>query len=962
MRKLFFGFFLSLALLAGCTSTRVAILSVTVAPSTATVEAGGTASFTATVKNDSSMKGVTWTVSCSATNCGSVSPTTTASGAATTYTAPAAAPSSNLSVTITATSVTKTTKSGSATITVPAITVSVSPASATVQAGGSQMFTPTVMNDPANAGVTWSVSCSVTDCGSVSPGSTASGTATTYSAPATPPLSNLTVTVTATSATDGSKTAAATVTVPAVTVSVAPASATVQAGGSKMFTATVSNTTDTSVTWSLTQSGAPCAPACGTLSSATANPVTYNAPATPPASNESVTIVATSVADATKSGSAAITVPAITVSVSPATANVEATMTQAFTATVNNTSNTGVVWSLTCTATDCGMLSSTTANPVTYTGPAAAPSSDLTVTIKATSSADATKSGSATITVPAITVSVSPASATVLVNATQNFTATVANDPNSAGVTWSLSGTGCSGATCGALTNVMATSVTYTAPSAIPSPATVTLTATSKTDTGKSGTATITVTAGVNNAELNGHYAFRFSGFDDATSGLIAMAGSIVADGAGAISSGEVARCQGPPAACASGTGATITGTYTIGADNRGTLDLTFTPSVGTPVSHVYAFAVGSISSGIAHKGRFIEFDDSNGTTGDRGSGVIFRQDTTAFTQGSVKGNYAFDLIGVGLTAERLGIAGVIDANGSGTVTGGTADQDDAGTVTNSISITGSTYTAPDAAGVGTFSLTCSTSCPFPTSLKYVVVDSTHLLLIATAEVNGEALLQTSASFTNSSISGNVVFYFSSQGSTSGDSSVSIGVATASGSGSFTSITEDDNDSGSSGTSTMTTITYSVASNGRVTTAGGGSHNPIFYLVSPDEGFFLGTNGRVDFGFFEPQSGGPFSTASVSGNYFIGATRPVVTGSSVESGVVTSTGNGSLTGSSDESDPNGTLNSGGAISATLTVTSSTLGRMTDLKGGVYYIISLTKFVRIDTSSGTNSPTITIVEK
>src|SRR3989475_11599416 len=96
-----------------------------------------------------------------------------------------------------------------------------------------------------------------------------------------------------------------------------------------------------------------------------------------------------------------------------------------------------------------------------------------------------------------ITVSVSPANASVPATfGTQNFTAQLTNDVLNKGVTWSLSGTGCSGATCGTFTNVTAASVTYNGPSAIPSPAIVTLKATSVTDITKSGTATITVVQG----------------------------------------------------------------------------------------------------------------------------------------------------------------------------------------------------------------------------------------------------------------------------------------------------------------------------------------------------------------------------------------------------------------------------------------------------------------------------------
>src|SRR5713226_7894005 len=94
-------------------------------------------------------------------------------------------------------------------------------------------------------------------------------------------------------------------------------------------------------------------------------------------------------------------------------------------------------------------------------------------------------------------VTVSPTSASVAASTgTKNFTATVMNDYLSRGVTWALSGAGCSGSTCGSLSNTTSSSVTYNAPAAVPNPATVTLTATSVNDTMRAATATITVTSG----------------------------------------------------------------------------------------------------------------------------------------------------------------------------------------------------------------------------------------------------------------------------------------------------------------------------------------------------------------------------------------------------------------------------------------------------------------------------------
>jgi hypothetical protein len=197
--------------------TPPATISVTLAAAPTSVATSATAMLTATVANDTKNAGVTWTVTCGSSACGSFSSPTTASSAATTYTAPAAVPTSN-TVTVTATSVTDTTKSASATITItataPGISVALTPTPPTSLAvGATTSLTAVVTNDTKNGGVTWTVSCGGGgSCGSFNPTSTASGTATTYTAPTTIPNSS-TVTVTATSVTDTTKSASATITI-----------------------------------------------------------------------------------------------------------------------------------------------------------------------------------------------------------------------------------------------------------------------------------------------------------------------------------------------------------------------------------------------------------------------------------------------------------------------------------------------------------------------------------------------------------------------------------------------------------------------------------------------------------------------------------------------------------------------------------------------------------------------------
>jgi hypothetical protein len=93
------------------------------------------------------------------------------------------------------------------------ITVQLAPAPpASMEVSTSAQLTAQLINDTAAAGVDWSVACTSSDCGSISPAHTASGGATTFTAPATVPTGG-SVTVTAASTTDPTATAAATITI-----------------------------------------------------------------------------------------------------------------------------------------------------------------------------------------------------------------------------------------------------------------------------------------------------------------------------------------------------------------------------------------------------------------------------------------------------------------------------------------------------------------------------------------------------------------------------------------------------------------------------------------------------------------------------------------------------------------------------------------------------------------------------
>ena len=91
---------------------------------------------------------------------------------------------------------------------------------------------------------------------------------------------------------------------PSVAITVSPGSASVQAGATQQFTATVTGTSNTSVTWSV--NGVPGGNSTVGTISATG---LYTGPSVVPSSN-TVTVTATSVADTTKSASAAVSITA----------------------------------------------------------------------------------------------------------------------------------------------------------------------------------------------------------------------------------------------------------------------------------------------------------------------------------------------------------------------------------------------------------------------------------------------------------------------------------------------------------------------------------------------------------------------------------------------------------------------------------------------------------------------------
>ena len=392
------------------------------------------------------------------------------------------------------------------------VSLSLDNTSAMVEESAAQPFTATVVNDANAAGVKWTVSCSANVCGTVTPGATASGVATTYTAPG-PPASDLTVTLKATSVADPTKSTSATITVPALSVSLSTTSSTVQVAAMFAINGTVNNDpTGGNLNWSLLENGAACSPGCGTLAPASGTSTTYTAPTTPPNSNMTVTVTGTSATDTTKSASATLLVPSVGITVAPSSPTVLATQNTGLTATlVNDKSNAGVNWTVSCPTAPCGDVSkSMTLSGIATNYTATVPPNDVQVTVTATSIANSNAVATALVNVPAIVVSVvQPASGIIPINGKPSFTATVSNDfTNELNWTVTQNGTDCSPA-CGTMnpgSTLSQGSSVLNGPATLPANPSVSVNAVSKTDPTKFNSAAITLTNGTVQlipAELN---------------------------------------------------------------------------------------------------------------------------------------------------------------------------------------------------------------------------------------------------------------------------------------------------------------------------------------------------------------------------------------------------------------------------------------------------------------------------
>jgi hypothetical protein len=428
---------------------------------------------------------------------------------------------------------------------------------------------------------------------------------------------------------------------------------------------------------------------------------------------------------------------------------------------------------------------------------------------------------------------------------------------------------------------------------------------------------------------LSGNYAFYLNGFN--SSGAWTLAGSFISNGNGSITSGiiDYNSITGQPI------NAAVTGNYSI--STTGLNLITLQGQSWGPMT--FAFVLESTDNG-----RLIEYDDTTGQ-GSRGSGALRKATASAFSLSALHGGYVFGMTGAIGSGTRFVDVGQF-ALSNGSITNGTCDINQGGTFwTCNFSGNLAAVNAQTGRGEATIQSNNGTSheAVYVVSAGELVMEQIDPITDAPLLVG--PVLQQIGTFNNSSLSGLSVLYYQDIHSGDGLDQSGVVILSCDGSGNCTGVAGDEDLAGTFTTKVPQPVTYTIASNGAWTNSG--SSAPAGFLVSQNKAIFVGTGSNSIFGMMEPQTGGPFSNASIAGTYAGGSLTPLdYVNANNEVDVGPANGLGVLTLNDDASGSGGLDQSFGTI---VNYSIAADGRGTaeaqgDQAPAIVYVISPTKFV------------------
>jgi len=837
-------------------------------------------------------------------------------------------------VTVTATSVADNTKSTTTKINAsPGISVGLSPAgSASIDANNPLSITATVAGDSAGKGVNLSLN-PATGCGTLSAASASSGVAFSYNPPAAL-ASTCTVSVVAASQSDGTKTATLGLTVyPALTL---PATSTATLGAA---------TVGEAYTGFLTAGGGPQTGAYTWTVTGMSDGLTSNAAGD---FGSIVTIGGTPIAAQTVSFQVSVQDPTgmkvgpVTYSIVvnpytavalPSTGLPSATVSQSYNGAINAiggiqtytyTVNGTVVGSSPTLLNNGGGLSGSSSggNTLFLTGTPTA-TGTITLNVSVVDGEGKTASAVYTISVNAVSTIVISASnleipqGMVTMPYGTNFDNNNAVSGGTQPYTYSFSGLP-SWASSDINGNITGTPTASGQTS-------VTVTVQDSSSPQQSQTATFTLpvvplTTGTNNSMISGQYAcIIHQTYDTPTTvsghnlyrGAIALA--IAFDGNGNITGGE-ADSNNPVKGYENTTlNGNITGTYAVGADDRGYITL----SKGNGKYNYLSLAAGTVYAGAFTEFRVAELDDvGTSPSGRHGGGLCFKQydktGTTTLNGQVLSGGYVF--LQNGEDSGGSWETGV----GSINITGGTAtgviDIASGSNVSLDQTFSGAVVSNADLWGRVTF--TCSTNCG--SSVLYITNQTLGqgVFLTTDSHSTGNDLLfgqfraqSATAIAASYPITGPFVMYTSGLDNETGSTTKSM-IDHGTGGTSAKTLTIDGSAQNDGGTLTLNStdvlnqaMAYTVdTTTGRVSF---GKSGDVMYIYNTNEAVVMladtGTGGASSYqnlvGWLETQvtpTSGVWANATLVGNYFMGEMYDPGTNNDTDTGAFTVTSTGSM--------------------------------------------------------------------
>jgi hypothetical protein len=496
---------------------------------------------------------------------------------------------------------------------------------------------------------------------------------------------------------------------------------------------------------------------------------------------------------------------------------------------------------------------------------------------------------------------------------------------------------------------------------------------------------------------LQGVYTLSLNQFNLDTNARYASIGSFNADGLGNITNGVI-DSNGPEFATPTHT--TFAGTYTVGSDGRGRMEITL---AGTPAqSLAYCFALDSFAT-------YRDFSDSahatiieNDTSNIVASGELFAQSVSP-TVLSVKGTWVLGLAGrqnnpqAGQPDFRHTVVGYVTFDGAGKIPSGEVDQNFDGVAAGEfgnlyepqISLTG-TYTLPvpssgTPTGRGTLvvdeplgfnqGVQADTFIFYPAGVNRLVVlqgDDAHpasgkdqSALIGTAIRRTGVPTSDATGLVGSTV--NSQYFLTHPGTAQESAGLGIDVAVWDGSGNVT-YSGDRNLAGVA-TTVAGSATYSVDTKGRFAVMIDGACSPCGYLATTNSGFALYDSPAQSLVLLERQVvpvGGDFQIASFQGAYSVGNRSFELEDQQTLDGAIISKGSGPFTGTLDENQQ-GDAEANQAVNQTESATSAsgTHGRflVTDHASGVtsaFYIVSPNEAVSLPIA-GSETQTLPILQ-